>query len=326
MEQINTFLGSTYAKEDATSVLKALGFEVTDATVKVPYWRQGDVTHWQDLAEEIGRILGFDQIVARLPLASVPVNEPTADMKVRQALREQFRALGFDQVINFPMISPKDYSKLGLEVPSGLVLQNPLSPEESVMRPQLLPSLLKVTTHNLRRQQSNGRYVEFGRVFSADGNESLRCEAIVEGLQQPAAYQEKDRRAISEFAYLRGIIENVLIASGCKGFHIEPSTDTRFHPKVSAQVCVKDTVVARFGVLHPFLTEEYNIKQELGISNSILMLWQRIAMMTFEFTPFSKFPASDKDVAFVVPKSVSYQTLYTRALEFKPTMYRYFNI
>lgn len=316
--QINRFLGSSFEENKCVDVLSALGFTVTGNSVSVPVWRQGDVQGWQDLAEEIIRILGDGHIEPILPQQMVAVSEPSPKQACVKALRNASRALGLDNVVNFPMISAKEMQVIGATINPNLVLQNPLTPEESIMRPQLLPSLLKVAHYNQNRQQSHIRLMEIGRVFADHDQESEHCGILVEGGLHPNAYEASDRDQISTFKHLRGLAEQLIQHCTTQPLSIQTTTDARFHPKKAAVIQVNGQTVASLGVLHPFLCENAGLHREFGYIEINVDELAKHRTTDFQFQAFSKFPASDKDVAFLIPKDMPFQTLLDSAKKHKP--------
>ena len=318
IDKINQFLGSQFEDAICIEVLTALGFKIENNQAFAPVWRQGDVQGWQDLAEELIRILGDGSIEPILPVQSVTVAEATPKQRCIKALRQASRSLGLDNVVSFPMISPKDLELIGQRVNPNLELKNPLTPEESVMRPQLLPSLIKIAYHNQNRQQTNIRIMEIGRVFADHDQERDQCAVLIEGDQFPGAYQASDRRSSTTFNTLKGLAVQLIGQCGVENLEANASSDTRFHPKKSAEILVNGTVLATVGVLHPFLCETAGLNREFGYLEINVDQVAAVSSTEYRFEAFSKFPASDKDVAFLIPKSMLFKTLLETANTHQP--------
>src|SRR5207244_6157503 len=152
-----------YAPDQVVTTLAALGFALEehgeDLVVTVPGWRRFDVEGRADLAEEVGRIAGFDLVPATMLKGALPAPRPDGDHGVSDEMRARrtLAAAGLQEVITFSLVSPGLANELTLEPEADshapMQIENPQSIDNSVLRPSLLGSLLFAMRSNLRQRE-----------------------------------------------------------------------------------------------------------------------------------------------------------------------------
>src|SRR3954453_7937422 len=142
LERIGRLLGVAVPRVEVIDILRRLGFRETIAgdriTVTVPYWRDGDVQREADLVEEVGRVHGLERIPRTLPARRRAVGRLTRQQGLRRKIEDALRHRGLDEVVAYSFTSPAKLERLRLGNTPALTLANPLSEEQSVMRPVLL--------------------------------------------------------------------------------------------------------------------------------------------------------------------------------------------
>lgn len=309
-EKINGLLGTDFSQIEMQNTLTSLGIVVSEGHAVVPSWRAHDLVDWPCLAEEIARLLGYDRIPETLPDRWVPLNTPSPLQAAVTQAESFWISRGHQQVCTFSMISPEDFKKTRIPLPSdALHIRNPLSPDASILRRYLMPSLLEVAGHHAKRQVSSLRIFELGKVFwlSESGvQENQVSGALIYGpLTQGHTPNQRDA-AIFDFAYLKGTVEAFLTDSGFGAVTFKVSQYPQYHPYASADVFLSDVLIGNVGYLHPDVTEAYGIEQRVGYVGLNLT-----AMATFEdkavrFSSFSRQPSTRRDVAMLVDKKRSY--------------------
>ena len=127
-EQINRLLGIKISESQAIQYLTRLGFKVENETAEVPSWRSRDVTIWQDLAEEVSRLYGFEKIKKTVLPKQKPVCE-NKEWQTEQKVKDFLVNLGFTEVESYPYLSATDLENAGFDPKKCLEIENPLSPE-----------------------------------------------------------------------------------------------------------------------------------------------------------------------------------------------------
>lgn len=310
VDQINGLLGSEFTATEITATLEKLGFEIRDGQAKVPSWRRLDIQEWPDLAEEVARVIGLDKIATRLPISDQLLPEPSKLTRWINQISERLVAAGFCEIRSLPMISPKD-AELDDQVPTPeTTMQNPMTPEESIMSASHLARLAKTMAYNLNRQQHNIRLFEYGRVFSsANGaiSETVELAGLVCGRETPLDYTEDLQSTQSiRFSHIKSVLESALAPITIE---FEASSSVQLHPSQQVSLRVSGTSIGHFGALTPQLASAFEIPNgSLYFSinlNSLLTLNSQKRT----FKPFSKFPSTRRDIAILAPKSLPYSEI-----------------
>jgi phenylalanyl-tRNA synthetase beta chain len=170
-DKINNLLGLTLLPAEQKKILGKFGYAVQGSghnmSAVVPF-RRPDVTIWQDLAEEIGRFVGLDEIhpATTSVYPSFEMTSPMVDERQRSV--ETLTGLGFDEIYTYSFISEKDLEIWDIEKKIVLTVANPLSSDQQYMRPNILINMMKAAEHNSRFNGS-GNYFEIGNIYWKEG-------------------------------------------------------------------------------------------------------------------------------------------------------------
>jgi phenylalanyl-tRNA synthetase beta chain len=261
--QVNRLLGVEVPAETVKKIFVSLGLSVVkeDAAgveAEVPTFRV-DLEREADLIEEVCRIYGVEKIPARMQPSVAQVSEFDAQWDARQRVRQTLTAMGFHEALNQTMVD------------QGLAkLQNPLTSEMSALRDSLVPGLLQNLRTNVSRHQYDVRLFEIGRVFAADGKESLRVGLAMTGRRTPGDWERTEK---VDYLDLKGALETLGLTAKIQ--HIPAAT--------AKKMDLRDDV--------------YVAECELPAGG---------AGEEKMFRELPKFPAVVRDVALVVPEEVSH--------------------
>ena len=306
--RVARLLGVEVADAQIEEILQRLGMEVTPVAggwSVVPPSARFDIAIEADLVEEVGRIYGY----ARIPenLSSMPVSvqaKPEGAFRLARA-RARLVDLGFQEVITYSFIRPDLARRLSPQV-EPLRLANPISEEMSVMRTSLWPGLLETLRSNLARQQERARLFESGQVFLRDGDEILqpaRLGGLMYGPHVPEQWAEKGRP--TDFYDLKGVVESLLaLVDQPAAFEYRPVEDPALHPGQAAVVLRDGVEVGRLGQLHPALQKTLEVPGEVWLFELRLDALDRGRVPGFQ--PLSRFPFIRRDLALLIPKSVTW--------------------
>lgn len=280
-ERLNQILGTKVPLGEAARILTRLGFrklkvERRALSVGVPLWRAGDIEREIDLIEEVARLRGYDRIPVTLPRA---VGEVIEDQKYSflKRIKEVLVGCGMFEAQTFTLVDPKTAGE------GALKLANPMAPEESALRTEMLPSLLKAVTYNLRRQVEDVKLFEIGKVFLPE-----------ERLVLAGALTKVD------FAGLKMIVEN-LLSEITSGWKLESFAKREYHPGQSAAVIGRDgKLLGNFGRLHPELKSDEIYVFEFDIEALFAE-----AKIVKRYKPLPKYPKVERDLAMFVPPGVT---------------------
>ena len=299
-EKVNGLLGTDVSREEMVRILESLDFTVEGNTIHVPSWRS-DVEHYSDIAEEVARFFGYNNIPDTLSNGLTARRGLTDIQQTENLLGSVCRAAGYDEIITYSFISPTYYDKIDLPKDSALrdslKILNPLGEDTSIMRTTTLPSMLEILTRNYNFRNKSAKLYELGRVYfkRADG---LADEPKVLTL---GAYGDN-----MDFFTLKGAveavlkqlrIENVRFAADCEN----PS----YHPGRCAKVYCGDRLLGTLGQIHPHVADNYGVGTELYAAELWFDALYESKGAQPMYQPLPKFPAVTRDIAVVCGKDVT---------------------
>ncbi len=306
VERMNRFLGVELSEDYMISVLRQLACKVEDGIIIPPSFR-GDLNNMNDIAEEIIRIYGYNEIHATYMNAETTQGGRTPRQSFEVAIDRALYGMGIDQIQTFSFISPKFYDRIRMPADSPLrrsvIITNPLGEDTSVMRTTALPSILEVLERNNNFSNENVRLFEDATVYiPAESADDLPAEkkVITIGL-----YGNTD------FYALKGIVENVLAVARIKDAAYTACTaDPAYHPGRCATVSAADgTLLATFGQLHPLVATEYGFNQPVFAATIDFEALWAAADLAIDYKPLPKFPATTRDFALVCPEEMEVGTV-----------------
>jgi len=295
--KINGLLGTDLIPSEMVDHLVSIGFDAkldgTDLSVVIPTWRWDTATE-QDVAEEIGRLHGYENIERTVPKGD-DAGGLSQYQQDRRLVRDVLVGVGCDETLPMPFLAPGDLARAGL-AEDGVTLTNPLHAEESVLRTSLLPGQLKAIAYNQSHRSPEVRFFEIDHVFlpSPEGqllpDEREYLAVALAGAEAPEAVAVLDAldRALT--------LPNVLL---------KPASPPGLHPTRSAEVIVAGRTRGVVGEVDPAVLEAYDIEGRVA--------WLELDLGALldgphgkrRYMPVSKFPSSDIDLAFVAPDDVA---------------------
>lgn len=312
-DKVNRILGTDLGREEIAGYLERLRFEVREnkdtLEVKVPSYRL-DIEMEEDLVEEIARIHGYDKIPVE-PRASV-LTHGYKDPYQRFCDRLGEQASGWlRQVITYSFINPKWFDVLGVPeehvLRKGLKLSNPLSEEQSIMRTTLIPGLLEVAAKNAFRRNQDLGIFELGNVFFPKGDalpeEVLTFGGMVVGTA-PRGWSSS--REEMDFYYLKGIVEGIFRGMRVEEVSFIPFTpEHTYHPhRVAKIVGPKGEELGVIGEIHPRVMADVGIKSRACAFEMKVSLLYMASNLRPRAQEISRFPAVERDLAFVVDEDI----------------------
>ena len=298
-EKVNGLLGTDVSREEMVRILEALDFKVEGDTIHVPSWRS-DVEHYSDIAEEVARFYGYNNIPDTLSNGLTARRGLTDIQQTENLLGSVCRAAGYDEIITYSFISPTYYDKIDLPKDSplrdSLKILNPLGEDTSIMRTTTLPSMLEILTRNYNFRNKSAKLYELGRVYfkRADG---LADEPKVLTL---GAYGGMD------FFALKGAVEAVLKQLRIENVRFLADTENpSYHPGRCAKVYCGDRLLGTLGQVHPHVAGNYGVDTELYAAELRFDALYESKGAQPVYQPLPKFPAVTRDIAVVCDKAVT---------------------
>lgn len=308
-KRVNFVLGTEIEPATMQEILTRLGFGVETArsvySVTVPSFRS-DVTREIDLIEEIARVYGYDNIPTALPKGDIPVPAPDPKVEVRRCIKQFLLASGMMEVVNYSFSDPNSFDKIRFAVDNPLrnaiPLQNPLSPEMSVLRTTVLPGLLENAQRNRNHQIDTIALFEIGSVFihSDEQKEPERVSGVLAGQVGEGVYSNPYRQP--DFYDIKGLAEGVLEVCGITDYKLQKTGAPTFHPGRNAAVMLGDRQIGIFGEAHPEVLENYDLPYKAYLFDFDMEALVDAAIFAKRFEPISVYPTVERDLAIVVDK------------------------
>jgi len=331
-----------FKQDSIEEILRSLDCEVQfkrDEWVVTPPSYRLDLNIKEDIAEEIARSIGYDQIPATIPpLSSSPVFAASSLLRlsVMDRAKESLVRSGLFETVNFSFTSKAWLSRFGLT--STVSVLNPLSEEYSVMVPSLLPGLLQNArdnwSHHFGSESLAIRLFELRPVFSTS-------EPIHARGQMETGVQEKWKLAFLisgpryagglrceqgevDFYDLRAVVDSLLTTLGTKGVRYQPLSASRtggnamYHPGQSVELLVGNSVAGYFGLLHPALSKDMKARAPLWMAELDWEILTKLSRKPSElptFVAWPQFPAIERDFALIVKNDVTADKLCQLALK-----------
>lgn len=310
-DRVNFVLGTSIEVEEIEQTLSRLGFgiepiqtEVDNFEVIVPSFRL-DITREIDLIEEIARVHGYDNIPTTLPKGDIPIPPPDKYEEVRKRIRNFLLGSGMMEVVNYSFIHPNNFEKIRLNEDHPLreatQLQNPLSPDMSILRTTLMPSLLENAQHNHNHQINTIALFEMSSVF-INGKEPDRVAGILAGEIGGGVYGNPYRHP--DFFDMKGIVEAMFDVCGIHEYELKQTEDPTYHPGRNAEVVLGETRIGIMGELHPVVLENYELPFKAYLFEFNLERITDASDFSKRFEPIPIYPSIQRDLAIVVDEKL----------------------
>ncbi len=299
-ETMNRFLGLQVPQQEMIDILSSLGFSVKDDKVYIPTFRN-DVEGMADVAEEVARIYGYDRIPSAMMQGAVAVGGKTEKQKLEDTLRKELAAAGLFEAVTFSFIDPKECDWMRIPAEDDrrnmVRISNPLGEENSVMRTELLSSVMKTLRTNYNRRNPDVGIFELGTVYRPIAGQTLPEEKTMVAI---GMYGQGD------FYDLKGIVEQLLEKIGLTKYDfVVCKTDTSFHPGRCAQLFVQNEYLGTLGQIHPEVAANFKISTE--VYGAVLDFNTLLKYHTADrhYQPLPKFPATSRDLAIILDKNIN---------------------
>lgn len=301
IDWLNNFLGIDLDSNEIRNYLNRLflGTNLIDDNtliVRVPEYRQ-DLRIKEDIAEEVARLYGYNNIPSTIMSGETFVGEKTPEQKFEDLLTRTLVGLGLYQTMTTSFVGPSKIKDLGLNPDEDKVeIINPLGEESSIMRSSLIPSQLDIISLNNNRGNTSGKLFEIQKTYHEN---------------EPGELPNEEKKVvISEFGNdidffdLKGKVEILLDEAGIKDYEFIPGGNEYFHPGRKAQVKVGDTVLGELGEIHPNVIKNYDLPRNVFVGEFSLDNLFNNANNKIEFKDLPRYPDTSRDLAIVLDETI----------------------
>lgn len=328
LSRANLLLGYDVSANEAELVFSNLGlastFDGQDTySVRVPSFRH-DITEEVDLIEEIGRLMGLQRDMktpSRYAASSLP-HHPL--YLFEGEVRRRLLSFGLQEAITSDLISPAMAAIVtdhNITDDALVKMVNPLSAEQSILRPSLLPGLLDVVQRNANQRTFDLRFFEVGHAHLKKGNgfvEPRIFSIMLAGCKHPEHFSQKP--VDWDFYDLKGMLEELFTILGFGGISVKKSELSMLHPGRQAKVYVGDVHVGIMGEIHPELLAKLDVPQTVLFAECDMQELLNIARIPAKMQELPIFPSSDRDWTITISKNIRFNELMAKIDEVKPAI------
>lgn len=308
---VNAILNTSFSGAEMIKLLASINVpsreEGGKLIIDVPHFRtdieSGLETDW-DIAEEVGRLYGFDNIAPTLMRGDTFQGRLGASFALDDRIKDLMVSMGFMELYNYNFTSPQEYDQLlipeGDEKRRTVRLRNPFGEDQSLMRTTLIGGLLRTVRINLNKKSGHTRFFEIGNVHFDNGGD-LPEERRMIGVVCCGANDT--------FYTLKGVIEQLFRYIGVDNFRVERGGGEYLHPGRKANLISDGEVIGEMGGLHPKVKRSFDISSPCYIAEIDFNKLMKHIKTDRKFKPLPKFPTVPRDLALVVDENTEAQTV-----------------
>ncbi len=301
--ELNNVLGMTMTDDDVKVQLEKLDFAYTlkDGvfTVTIPRRRLDVQPNKADIAEEIGRLYGYNNLTDTLPNVETKRGRYIGDVSLRKSISRRLRTLGLTEVRTYTLVPETTANMFNYDNKDVLALPNPMSNDRSHLRLSLIPSLLQTYEYNKARKVTDINIYEIAKTYDKNFIEDHKIAILMKG-----SYINNQVNNINmkvDFYLIKGVVENLLKYLGYKNrYSFEKVEVKELHPGVSASILIDRKPVGIIGKVHPLLYSD-----EIYVAELSLTKLYELSVKPLKYKESSKYPEIQKDVAFIVDKNIT---------------------
>ena len=303
-DKINDMLGTDIPEAEMLGYFEKIGlkYDAREHQVIAPTFRQ-DLYRLADLAEEVARFYGYDNIPTTLPQGESTMGKLSYKLRIEQVAREIAEFCGFSQGMTYSFESPKVFDKLLLAADSPLrkavEIMNPLGEDYSIMRTTSLNGMLTSLATNYNRRNKNVRLYELGNIYLP---KQLPLKELPEERMQFTLGMYGD----GDFFSMKGVLEEFFEKIGMREKETyDPNAGRPYlHPGRQANILYRGEIVGYLGEVHPEVLDAYGIGERVYLAVIDMPQIQPYATFDRKYTGIAKYPAVTRDISMVVPKEI----------------------
>lgn len=308
LEKLNKYLGSDYSLELIKETLTKLNFEYSLEgivfSIKAPS-RRRDILTYQDIIEEIGRIIGYDKLPLTLP-KTVSMGKLSDSQVFSRSIRSILNGIGLNEVITYSLVNEEKVYDFVKEETPLIKLAMPMSIDKNVLTHTPINGILDSVKYNLARKNKDIMVFELGKKYEETGETELLCGALTGDLSS-TLWQGKQE--VIDFYTVKGVLQTLFNKLGLGHLEFVAMNDYKnLHPGQSAYIIDRFDVIGFMGKLHPKYENSNDLKDVFVFEVNIDEILKRKRPLK-KAKALNKFPSIYRDLAIVVDKSVSSKDL-----------------
>ncbi len=304
--KVNGVLGIDVPRDTIINILERLNFKVDacedNLKVVVPLYRE-DMDSYPDIAEEVIREYGYDNIVPTLlKTSSITSGGRNDAQQTTENLKNLLVGYGYSEMITYSFVAEKEFDLFGLDKSAKIRLKNPISEDLAVMRTSLFPSAVRTAANNLKRKNESGRLFELAKTYENKNISSIGLPTETDHLAFIAFGENED------FFTVKGVVEGVL-ETFCREQEVKyvRSTERFMHPTRSADIYLCGEKIGFVGQVNSEILSAYDVEKPIYGGEINYGLLTKFFNGKIIAKPVSKFPTVERDLAVIVDENCLYE-------------------
>ncbi|MGM9640946.1 MAG: phenylalanine--tRNA ligase subunit beta [Faecousia sp.] len=299
-EKINKLLGTEISREDMVMYLERLEIPVEGNTIHVPSWRP-DLTRMADIAEEVGRSFGYNEIPTTAFKTSTQGGY-SPRMLLETKAGTLCRAMGYSEIITYSFVSPAIFDQIRLPADSplrdALKIQNPLGEDTSIMRTIALPSMLDILSRNSAYHNKSAKLYELAKIYLPVQGQTLP--------EEPKMLVLGTYGAGETFFTLKGELEAILDGLRLpRASYTAVKDNPSYHPGRCAKVTIGGVDVGYMGQIHPLVAGNYGMDGDVFCAEINFTRLFDLQLPAPTYVPLPKYPTVTRDLALVCDENTT---------------------
>lgn len=310
--KLNQLLGTEISPKRIKESLQRLGFAckgISDIEVLSPSFRD-DVRREVDLIEEVARIFGYEKIALEAPAVITTDEEPEPKEMMRKTdvAKGVLTSLGFNEAITYSLISRQMALNAGVSDEGAVVIKNPLSKEQEIMRPSLLPGIIKAVSYNISRQIQDVKLFELSNIyFMKEGN--CNEDPFLAFAQHEKTLKAKEDHRFSVIFQLKTAVVALAERMAIADLGFDRTTHPVFEPGETLLVLSGNIMLGTMGKVKSDILEAFDIKTELYAAEFNFRTIIENSNLNRFYKPLPRFPYSYRDISFAIENNISYKEI-----------------
>jgi phenylalanyl-tRNA synthetase beta chain len=319
-DRLNKILGVEIEPSKIKSILASLGLKVKPQAkgilkFEIPNFRQ-DLQNEIDLVEEVARIYGYDNIPETLPPVvekgpRLPLGVITDNM-----IQETLKGLSLSQIVTYSLLGRKALSLCKIDDKDVVVIKNPLSVEQEILRPSSIPGMLGAIRYNINRKNNDLKLFELGKVYFKEGASSFKERRnLTIGITGEVHDRWVGRTRKTTLFDLKGILEALLSALGLGEFLVRETENNTFSSSTCASIEIKGEPVGIIGQIGSSILKNFDIKDKVYILEIDCEKILNLITLEKHFKEPIRYPSVLRDISIVIDNSISNNSIVSSITE-----------
>lgn len=308
LKKANSILGVSIGKTQAAKILKALGFSVKDkkrsVKVTVPSFRE-DVKSDIDLTEEIARIYGYEKIPLTIP--HIIGNTRIKDFATlfEEKIERMLTRLGLNEIITYSLINRSSIKELGIRENEVIAIKNPLSIDQEIMRPTMVPGMLGAISYNINRKAKRLSLFEIGKLYKEKEGSYAEEPVLSVGLAGIKHEDWKVRKEEFDFFDIKGVFEKLLAELGFSRISFKKGKAAPFNGDVNSIIEFDGEAIACLGEVDRKICDRFDIEKKVLYGELYINKLLKKARLGGRYTAFGRYPSITRDISIIVDKGIA---------------------